>query len=101
MLDKISINRSVPRTDHCGRLFLDTRLILCAKLKMASLEEKFASVQEVDIDDSGKFKYILIRIFAESASKFIVRGYDWAEFHGMYDILLYRPLGTLKPNGFK
>ena len=65
---------------------------------MASLEEKFASVNEVDIDESGKFKYILIRIFAGSASKFIVRGYDWAEFHGMYRVLFHRPIGTFKPN---
>ena len=49
---------------------------------MASLEEKLSSIEEVDIDESGKFKYILIRVTAGSKSKLIVRGFDWAEFHG-------------------
>ena len=50
--------------------------------KMASLEEKLLSIEDVDIDESGKFKYILIKVSAGSKSKFIVRGFDWAEFHG-------------------
>ncbi len=43
------------------------------------------SVTEVDIDDNGTFKYILIKIFTtgdKSTSKLIVRGYGWAGYHG-------------------
>eukprot|EP00795_Rhopilema_esculentum_P010757 gene10757-19545_t len=53
---------------------------------MASLEDKLHSVSDVDIDNSGKFKYILIKVCAGSESKCIVRGFDWAEFHAdIYD----------------
>ena len=54
------------------------------RLKMATLAEKLTSIEEVDIDKSGRFKYILIKVYAGSTSKLIVRGYDWAEYHGMY-----------------
>ena len=47
-----------------------------------ALEAKLAAVDEVDIDNSGKFKYVLIKVTAGSHSKFVVRGFDWAEFHG-------------------
>lgn len=38
-------------------------------------------IPEVDID-TGKFKYILIKVYDDDKSKFIVRGYNWAAFHG-------------------
>ncbi|KAI2799301.1 hypothetical protein RDWZM_001973 [Blomia tropicalis] len=41
-------------------------------------------IPEVDID-TGKFKYILIKVYDDDKSKFIVRGYNWAAFHA--DIL--------------
>ena len=47
-----------------------------------SLQEKLEAVDEVDIDESGKFKYILIKISDGKNSRIIVRGYDWAEYHG-------------------
>ena len=56
---------------------------------MASLAEKLAALEDVEIDESGRFKYILIKVFAGSTSKFIVRGYDWAEYHGMYCSVFY------------
>ena len=61
------------------------------KNKMASLEDKLHAVPDVDIDNSGKFKYVLIKVCAESKSKCIVRGFDWAEFHGiaLYCLYLY------------
>uniref|UniRef100_A0A914USK1 14 kDa phosphohistidine phosphatase n=1 Tax=Plectus sambesii TaxID=2011161 RepID=A0A914USK1_9BILA len=45
------------------------------------------AVENVDIDGSGKFKYILIKVTdkATKESKFIVRGYERCGFHG--DIL--------------
>ncbi len=45
-------------------------------------------VSEVEIDGDGVFKYILIEMSesrkdgSEKRSKLIVRGYEWAEFHG-------------------
>ena len=42
-------------------------------------------IPDVDID-TGKFKYILIKVWQqddESKSKFIVRGYTWAGYHGL------------------
>uniref|UniRef100_A0A914V6T3 14 kDa phosphohistidine phosphatase n=1 Tax=Plectus sambesii TaxID=2011161 RepID=A0A914V6T3_9BILA len=41
------------------------------------------SVENVDIDGSGKFKYILIKVTDKTGkdSKFIVRGYGRCEFH--------------------
>lgn len=47
---------------------------------------KIDAVPDVDIDAGGRFKYILIRIVDTScgASKHIVRGYDWAAYHGKH-----------------
>ncbi|CAL4063705.1 unnamed protein product [Meganyctiphanes norvegica] len=43
------------------------------------------AVEPVDID-TGKFKYILIKVEEGDDSKFIVRGYSWAEWHNnIYD----------------
>lgn len=38
----------------------------------------------VDIDDSGRFKYILVRVsdMVHNESRTIVRGYNRFEFHG-------------------
>ncbi len=48
----------------------------------ASLQQKLEAVNSVDIDESGTFKYVLIKITDGQNSKFVVRGFDWAEFHG-------------------
>ena len=51
---------------------------------------KLDAVKEVDIDESGRFKYILLKVHSEESgnevSKFIARGFKWAEYHGdIYD----------------
>jgi hypothetical protein len=40
-------------------------------------------IANVDID-SGKFKYVLIKIMdaKNNKEKYIIRGYSWAGFHG-------------------
>lgn len=48
----------------------------------ASEESKLAAVLNVDIDDSGRFKYVLVNCYLGEKSKFVVRGYSWAEYHG-------------------
>ena len=50
---------------------------------MASLEAKLKAVEDVEIDGTGRFKYILIRVYADEKSKYIVRGHKWAEYHGI------------------
>mgnify|MGYP000123688926 FL=1 len=37
---------------------------------------------DVDIDSNGRFKYILIKVIDDDKSKFLVRGYKWAAYHG-------------------
>ena len=38
--------------------------------------------QDVDIDPSGKFKYVLIKLHHDdNTSKLLVRGYAWGEYH--------------------
>lgn len=48
------------------------------------------NVEEVNIEGDGTFKYILIKLTSKTEgktlSKVIVRGYSWAEFHGMHKI---------------
>ena len=41
-------------------------------------------IADVDIDANGVYKYILIKVTDKkiSASKVIVRGYSWADYHG-------------------
>ena len=41
------------------------------------------AIKEVEIDSDGTFKYILIKISQEDERKTIVRGYGWAEYHGI------------------
>lgn len=54
---------------------------------MATLPAKLDAIPAVDID-SGRFKYVLIRVDMQDAetkqeyNKVIVRGYNWAAFHG-------------------
>ncbi|KAI6651683.1 14 kDa phosphohistidine phosphatase-like [Oopsacas minuta] len=40
-------------------------------------------IPTIDIDEEGRFKYILIRLKDKSTKKYryIVRGYKWASFH--------------------
>ncbi|XP_023647393.1 14 kDa phosphohistidine phosphatase [Paramormyrops kingsleyae] len=51
---------------------------------------RLAAVPAVDIDPSGVFKYVLIRVRSteegNDSSVDIVRGYSWAEYHAdIYD----------------
>ena len=48
-------------------------------------EGNFSNVPDVDIDANGRFKYILIKVMDKTqggAFKYIVRGFDWANYHG-------------------
>lgn len=47
----------------------------------AATHEVLSTVQDVDIDFEGRFKYILIRISIGNAFKHIVRGYARCGFH--------------------
>lgn len=44
------------------------------------------SIQEVDIESDGVFKYILIKLTdrASTHERTVVRGYKWAEYHGNF-----------------
>lgn len=54
------------------------------------MDAKLEAVPLVDIDNSGRFKYILIKVYGKEKadgsepSKFIVRGYKRAQWHGKY-----------------
>lgn len=54
------------------------------------MDPKLEAIPLVDIDDSGRFKYILIKVFGREQadgtepSKLIVRGYKRAQWHGNY-----------------
>ena len=53
----------------------------------ASAKDKLAAVPDVEIDDGGRFKYILIKLYvddggSEDIFKYIVRGSGKAAFHG-------------------
>ena len=43
-------------------------------------------IAEVEIERDGVYKYILIRVSDKKASKLIVRGYSWADYHGQPSI---------------
>lgn len=50
---------------------------------MASSDSRLAAVQDVDIDGAGRFKYVLIKVTSQTGcDKTIVRGHEWAEYHG-------------------
>lgn len=40
------------------------------------------TVADVDIESTGVFKYILIRLQSGDAEKFVVRGYSDCPYHG-------------------
>ncbi len=46
------------------------------------------SIDDVRIDSSGRFKYILIKVSKNGEEKYVVRGYAWAEYHGNF--LIYK-----------
>lgn len=56
---------------------------MCTQTKAAAL---MANIPEADIDPSGVFKYVMIRVHSkeegDDAEIDIVRGYGWAEYHG-------------------
>ena len=48
---------------------------------------KLSNVADVEIDANGRFKYVLIKVTDESQGgvyKHIVRGFDWADYHGRF-----------------
>lgn len=56
---------------------------MCTQTKAAAL---IANIPEAEIDPTGVFKYVLIRVHSkedgDDSSVDIVRGYAWAEYHG-------------------
>uniref|UniRef100_A0A3B4U7A3 14 kDa phosphohistidine phosphatase n=1 Tax=Seriola dumerili TaxID=41447 RepID=A0A3B4U7A3_SERDU len=60
---------------------------MCTQTKAAAL---MANIPQADIDPSGVFKYVLIRVHSreegDDSEIDIVRGYGWAEYHAdIYD----------------
>ncbi|XP_061887685.1 14 kDa phosphohistidine phosphatase [Entelurus aequoreus] len=55
---------------------------MCTQTKAAS---RMVNIPQADIDPSGVFKYVLIRVHSkeegDDTEVDIVRGYGWAEFH--------------------
>jgi hypothetical protein len=43
--------------------------------------DSIASIKDVEMDSSGVFKYVLIKISTTTGSRFLVRGHGWASFH--------------------
>ena len=72
---------------------------------------KLSNISDVEIDENGRFKYILIKVIDDTQGnvyKYIVRGFAWASYHGrflcasgsspfrcMFDSSLYIALMTL------
>lgn len=58
-------------------------LEMCSQTKAAAL---MMNIPQADIDPSGVFKYVLIRVHSreegDDSEVDIVRGYGWAEYHG-------------------
>lgn len=55
--------------------------------RFATMSQSLDKIPNVDIDDHGRFKYILITMSeGKSASKEIVRGYARAQWHGEFII---------------
>lgn len=46
---------------------------------MSSLSD----IPSVEIDPSGRYKYILIKLRQNDHEKFVVRGHAWADYHGI------------------
>lgn len=61
---------------------------MCTQTKAAAL---MANIPQADIDPSGIFKYVLIRVHSreerDDSEVDIVRGYGWAEYHGESGVL--------------
>ena len=48
---------------------------------------KLSNVSDVEIDENGRFKYILIKVIDDTQGnvyKYIVRGFAWASYHGRF-----------------
>ena len=62
---------------------------MCLNMKYRPLDiysmmsSKLDQVQNVEIDSSGRFKYILVKVGDGNNQKHIVRGYRRAAYHGM------------------
>jgi hypothetical protein len=41
-----------------------------------------SQIENVKIDSKGRFKYILIKITSGNQNKHVLRGFNWAEYHG-------------------
>uniref|UniRef100_A0A8V1A8U1 14 kDa phosphohistidine phosphatase n=1 Tax=Gallus gallus TaxID=9031 RepID=A0A8V1A8U1_CHICK len=69
---------------------------------MAAAAAELQRVVDVEIDDGGVFKYVLLRVRPRAAGasepgKEVVRGHGWAEYHAdIYD----RAAAELEPQGF-
>lgn len=80
-------------------IFAGIRLLRGSSVKLASnaiksrhyslkMDAKLEAVPLVDIDNEGRFKYILIKVYGKEQadgtepSKLIVRGYKRAQWHG-------------------
>lgn len=63
-------------------VWLQTGVKMCTQTKAAAL---MANIPQADIDPSGVFKYVLIRVHSkeegDDSEVDIVRGYGWAEYH--------------------
>ena len=53
------------------------------------MAERLNAVEDVDIDADGRFKYVLIKVESSDSWKYIVRGYNFASYHGRTKYLLY------------
>jgi hypothetical protein len=39
-------------------------------------------IKDVEISEQGRFKYILIKVKSKDDEKIILRGFEWAGYHG-------------------
>ncbi|RNA41290.1 14 kDa phosphohistidine phosphatase-like [Brachionus plicatilis] len=86
-----SIDNHLDKLDNLGFLIQITDED--PELRISGILDHFAelvkpimdNIANVDIDESGRFKYILIKVKSSENEKYVVRGYAWAEFHA--DIL--------------
>lgn len=86
-LNRVAISSEKPRI----RNFRGFAAMATASLS-PDVKAKLDQVADVKIDESGKFKYILIKVFAEDGegkhvdtnSKVVVRGRADCGFHGTY-----------------
>ncbi|XP_071948098.1 14 kDa phosphohistidine phosphatase-like [Antedon mediterranea] len=44
-------------------------------------EVELDTINDVEIDENGVFKYVLIKVKGKTCTKHIVRGHAWAEYH--------------------